>query len=146
MEEKQDEYMTQTNLMTCENVVDYCRSKYAKVHPVFKPEGSKSVQVKILTKDLLTGDSLLSRYQVSDKAHLGLRRGQEYSVDCVDFTAADEKGEMLSKGSLVVCYDAKTKWFLLFLFAGENKIVPIIKITQKKKLFHSFPTEMVEDF
>jgi len=143
--EQRDIYQTQTNLLTCENIVDYLWTKYDRTERDFKPEGATALQVSVERADLKSGEQILKTFSLTAEAkkHAGLRKSQDYDVDFVRFTTFGEKEKVLTQGELVVIYVPEKKWFLILLKDRDGSLRPVIKATQEKKLFQTYPTQTI---
>ena len=146
MEERKDDlYITHTNLLSCEDVVAYLWKKCDKVSSPFKPDGAESIDDKVTYGDKMDGALIKKRFQISleDTRHMALKNHQEYDVDTMEFTTYDQDKRALSTGSLVVIYRPIEKFYYVLLANNETELKLMVKCTQKKKLFDSFPTETV---
>jgi hypothetical protein len=146
MEERKDDlYITQTNLLSCEDVVAYLWNKYDKVSFPFKPAGAKSIEDKVTYGDKMDGALIKKRFQISvdDMRHIGLKNQQEYDVDHMEFTTFDHDKTVLSQGNLIIIFRPIEKFYYVLLLTDETNLKLMVKCTQKKKLFDSFPTETV---
>lgn len=147
-ENKDDLYITKTNLLSCEDVVSYLWNKCDRTSKVFKPEGAVSFQDKILFSDTNDGEYIKSEYQISggDIRHMALKNHQEYDIDLMEFETFDADKNSLSKGNLVIIYRPREKFYYILLKEDEIKLTLLVKCIQKKHIFSSFPTETIQYF
>lgn len=144
---KDDLYITKTDLLSCEDVVAYLWKKCDKFSSPFKPEGSFSIDDKVSFSDSKEGEEIKKEYEISgeDIRHMSLKNHQTYDVDNIEFVTYDEAKRPLTSGNLVVIYRPIEKFYYVML--QENKHLSLlVKCVQKKKLFGSFPTETVTFF
>lgn len=141
-------YETKTNLLSCEDVVAYLWNKCDKISSPFKPEGAKTIETSVVYADIKTGELIKRDYVMlgTDARHMGLRNETEYEVDTVSFQTKNEEGEVISDGTLLVIYKSTEKYYGIFLLEekeGVKNLKLLVKCTQKKKMFQSFPTEAI---
>ena len=147
-ENKDDLYITKTNLLSCEDVVSYLWKKCDKFSSPFKPEGAESIDDRVTYSDKLTGEAIKKEYHISgeDIRHMSLKNRQEYDVDNLEFTPSDKDGKALTSGTMVVVYRPIEKFYYILLQKENKELQLLVKCIQKKRLFDSFPTETVTFF
>lgn len=145
---KDDLYITGTNLLSCEDVVLYLWKKCDKFSSPFKPEKAEKISDKVTFSDKLSGEMIKKRFKITgdDLRHMAIKKSQEYDVDMMEFTTFDASGNSLSSGNLVVFYRPIEKFYYVFLSKENDELQLMIKCIQKKKLFNAFPTETVTFF
>lgn len=146
MEER--DYETRTDLLGCENMVEYLWSKCGKRSSPFKPEGSKDIRSEVVYADRVYGGEILKTYLMSkeDYKESGISKSVEYDVDITSFKTTDPDNALLSQGTLCLIHRPDHKLYALFLYHEEDgvkKLSLLVKCRQKQKLFTTFPTEII---
>jgi hypothetical protein len=147
-ENKEDLYITKTNLLSCEDVVSYLWNKCDRHSDPFKPNNAVTFSDKILFSDKIDGDLVKKEYNISgsDIRHMALKNHQEYDVDLMEFETFDAEKNSLSKGKLVIIYRPIEKFYYILRLDNEKDLTLLVKCIQKKHLFASFPTETIQFF
>jgi hypothetical protein len=147
-ENKDDLYITKTNLLSCEDVVSYLWSKCAHRSDEFKPVKARTFTDRVVFSDKCDGEEIKKQYHISgsDVRHMALKNKQEYDVDLMEFETFDDQKNSLSKGRLVVVYRPIEKFYYVLMEKDEKNLTLLVKCIQKKHLFSSFPTETLEFF
>lgn len=153
MEEKQEDlYETRTNLLSCDNLIDYFWRRCAKNSYPFKPDNSMDIVTKAVDELHYTGKDIFDHYSLSTKdiKNSGLKRGAEYRFDLCDFRTFDFDKNEVSSGRLALVYKPDRKVYCLFLELDPEEVEPSLKllmqVKQKTGLFGSFQTEAVNYF
>lgn len=146
-------YETRTNLMSCENTVEYlwlkCTSSSSSS---FKPENADKIVSEVSYGDSMFGSEILSRY-VFEKDSLknsSISKSTEYSIDFVSYRTLSKEGKELSSGELCLIHQRDHKLYLLYEVKTEEDrkkhLILLVKCSQKKRLLESFPTEVIKFF
>lgn len=146
MEEKNFE--TRTDLLGCENMVEYLWSKCNKPSEPFKPSGSKEIHSEVVYADRVYGGEILKNYLMDkeDFKESNISKTTEYDMDLATFKTSNEEGEFISEGTVCLIHKPDHKLYALFLYSEEGdvkKLKLLVKCKQKKKLFETFPTEII---
>ncbi len=148
-ERNEDLYETRTNLLSCENMVDYFWRKCDRNSYPFKPINACDIQTVEIDTDRQYGKDIFSSYTISDKdwKNSGIKNGNEYNFDRVGFKTLDIAKNMLTFGELFLVYKPDRKWYSLFLLENKTDEKPtltlLMKVKQKVSLFGSFQNEMI---
>lgn len=148
----EDLYETRTNLLSCDNLIDYFWRRCARNSYPFKPDNSMDILTKAVSEDHLTGKDIFSSYTMASKDihNSGIKKGGEYRFDLCDFKTTDFDKNEVSHGRLALVYKTDRKIYDLFLVLDPEDTQPGLKllmsVKQKTGLFGSFQTEAVNYF
>lgn len=146
----EDLYETRTNLLSCDNMIDYFWRRCDHNSYPFKPEKAVDVKTKTISEDRLLGKDIFSNYEITEKDQRNsfIKPGTEYNFDTCSFeTIAIDKTTVVTKGLLVLIYKPDRKWYSLFLLENPQSSTPslrlLMRVKQKVSLFGSFQNEMI---
>lgn len=145
----EDLYETRTNLLSCDNMVDYFWRKCDRNSYPFRPNNAVDILTKEIETDRQYGKDIFLEYDISekDKKNSGIKSGNEYNFDRVGFLTLDLAKNPLSKGELILVYKPDRKWYSLFLYekpSGDKPLLTLLmRVKQKVSLFGSFENEMI---
>lgn len=148
----EDLYETRTNLLSCDNLIDYFWRRCARNSYPFKPDNSMDISTKALSEEHYTGKDIFTRYTMSTKdiKNSGMKKGAEYHFDLCAFRTLDFDKNEVSVGTLALVYKPDRKVYSLFLVLDPEEQEPGLKllmnVKQKTGLFGSFQTEAVNYF
>ncbi len=148
-ERNEDLYETRTNLLSCDNMVDYFWRKCDRNSYPFKPNSACDIQTVEIDTDRQYGKDIISSFTISDKdlKNSGIKNGNEYNFDHVGFKTLDINKNMITYGELYLVYKPDRKWYSLFLLENKNDEKPtltlLMRVKQKVSLFGSFQNEMI---
>lgn len=147
-DKSEDLYETRTNLLSCDNMVDYFWRRSDHNSYPFKPTNAIDVKTKSVDEDREYGKDIFSKYTVSDKdkKNSGIKPREEYNFDTVAFQTLNLDKQVLTQGLLILVYKPDRKWYSLFLLENVSSEHPtltlLMKVKQKVSLFGSFQNEM----
>lgn len=149
-ERMEDLYETRTNLLSCNNLIDYFWRRCDHNSYPFKPESALDVITEEKDTDRLYGKEIFESYKISssDWKKSGMKNSTEYNFDTCEFTTLNINKEPVTQGEVVLVYKPDRKWYAVFLVTkheGEEEptLRLLMTIKQKVSLFGSFENEMI---
>ena len=149
MEERmEDLYETRTNLLSCDNLIDYFWRRCDHNSYPFKPESSVDIITKEADNERMYGKEIFQQFEISssDWKKAGMKNNIQYNFDVCEFTTLNINKEPLTKGVVTLVYKPDRKWYAVFLLkeTDETRTLKLIMtIKQKVSLFGSFENEMI---
>lgn len=148
-ERNEDLYETRTNLLSCDNMVDYFWRKSDHNSYPFKPNQSVDIVTKEVDSDRLLGKEIFDQYEMDekDKKNSMLKGSNEYNFDICEFETLSLDKIVVSRGYVALVYKPDRKWYSLFLienpFVDGKSLRLLMRVKQKVSLFGSFENEMI---
>lgn len=145
----EDLYETRTNLLSCDNMVDYFWRRTDHNSFPFKPNQAVDVTTEEMQTDRQFGKDIQTAWEIDDKdlKNSGLKNKEEYNFDVVKFTTLDLAKNKVTDGYVALVYKPDRKWYSLFLIeetgSFKKKLRLLMRVKQKVSLFGSFQNEMV---
>lgn len=142
-------YETRTNLLSCDNLVDYFWRRCDHNSYPFKPENAVDVITKEADTDRLYGKEIFHSFTISSKdwKNAELKNNTEYNFDTCEFETLNILKETVSKGKVILVYKPDRKWYALFQLTENsdlsNELRLLMTVKQKVSLFGSFENEML---
>ena len=116
-ERNEDLYETRTNLLSCDNMVDYFWRKSDHNSYPFKPNQAVDIVTKEVDSDRLLGKEIFDQYEMDekDKKNSMLKGSNEYNFDICEFETLSLDKIVVSRGYVALVYKPDRKWYSLFL-------------------------------
>lgn len=148
----EDLYETRTNLLSCDNMIEYFW-RHCDVNTMpFKPENSVDVTTEQVSSVRYFGKDITDNYELSkdDINNSTIKGKKEYNFDMCSFKTLGIDKEVTSSGMLALVFPSDRSLYCLFLYSdgdnGKKKLKLLLKVKQKTSLFGSYTNDMVTYF
>lgn len=148
----EDLYETRTNLLSCDNMIEYFWRHCEQNSIPFKPENAVDVVTESVSSVRFFGSEITENYSISkeDINNANIKGKKEYNFDMCTFTTLTLDKVVASSGILALVYPADRSLYSLFLMKDvgndQKELKLLLKVKQKVSLFGSFTNDMVTYF